>query len=100
MLKTLKWVYGLGVKQERVRIARELENQAAMLNNEYGVEHDMLRELGHENETKAKMRRLQRLELKHATTHRLQEIINNILQPRHEPSTSISVMFPDDKEPK
>lgn len=94
MLKTLKWVYELGVKQERNRIARYLEAEAARVGNEYGIEHDMLREM---RDTDKKARR-QRLELKHAVTMRVSEIVNNILQPHFEDRTGFSIMFPDEEQ--
>lgn len=42
MLKTLKWVYDLGVKQERVRIAAHLQAAAQGRRVTAGVMDDML----------------------------------------------------------
>jgi hypothetical protein len=91
MLKTLKWVYDLGVKQERQRIARHLEGHVSRLGDEYDVGRNMLRDI-----PDSAKRRKQRLELKQAVTLRVIEIVNNILQPRYEDRASYSVMFPDE----
>lgn len=96
MLKTLKWVYDLGVKQERNRIARYLEAEASGTGAEYSVERDMLQDM---RNIDSKTRK-QRLELKHAVTIRVSEIVNNVLRPRYEDRASFSVMFPDDEQDK
>lgn len=92
MLKTLKWVYDLGVKQERNRIARYLEGQAAALSNEFAVEYDMLETMT--NNTK---QRKARLELKHSVTRQVSDIVRNILAPNYQDRDMFSLMFPDDK---
>lgn len=94
MLKLLKWAYDLGVKQERTRIARELENEMASRTVYLDTGFDMLR-----NEKMSKPRKA-RLEHTVAVSEAMRSIISKIFEPKHEDrANNISIMFPE-KESK
>lgn len=97
MLKTLKWVYDLGVKQERVRIAAHLQNfaQGARVTN--SVMDDMLRE--EMRRPKPNKRRLERLDFDRAVAHKVDEIIEGIFRPNGE-YVPTSLMFPEVEDKK
>lgn len=86
MLKTLKWVYETGVKQERVRIASHLQI--------------ILRELEifDQNSYLAKdVEQSKNSEFGRAVNNRLIEIIRGILEPKSEYITTTSIMFPEER---
>lgn len=95
MLKTLKWVYNLGVVQERQRIAAELQlqQQRARTFNEAAL--DMLHDPASKKEVTQK--RKQRLELQMAVNNRIEEIVNEMFRTEGgEWVNASSIMFPDD----
>ncbi len=97
MLRLVKWAYDLGVRQERHRIASELQLQQQRSQNfnrvALGILHDP--ESGMETSKKRK----QRLELQIAVNDRIQEIINDMFRSEGEmyiPGSSI--MFPEENK--
>jgi hypothetical protein len=99
MLKTLKWVYGLGVKQERQRIAAglQLQQQRARTFNEAALV--MIRDPASKKEVAQKRR--QRLELQMAVNDRIQEIVNEMFRTEGgEWINANSIMFPDEGKKK
>lgn len=98
MLKTLKWVYDLGVRQERVRIAGHLQVRASGLRMERDIMDSMLRE--EFDRPKHRKGNIERLEFNKAVMHRVEEIVNDIFHPNGE-YVPTSIMFPDgDQEVK
>lgn len=98
MLKTLKWVYDLGVRQERVRIAGHLQVRANGMRMERDIMDNMLRE--EFDRPKQRRGRIERLEFNKAVSHRVEEIINDIFHPKGE-YIATSIMFPEgDQEGK
>lgn len=97
MLKTLKWVYDLGVKQERVRISAHLQNFAQGARVTHSVMDDMLRE--EMNRPKPNKKRLERLEFDRAVARQVDEIIEGIFRPNGE-YVPTSLMFPEVEEKK
>lgn len=71
MLKTLKWVYDLGVKQERVRIAAHLQNAAQSHRVTAGVMNDMLFDEGHKR--RPNKRAIERLEFDQAVARQVED---------------------------
>lgn len=94
MFKIFKWLYNLGVSQERTRIARELESELARRTASvfaYG------RASGDNQLSKEKQ---QKLMYRRAVTEEVQDIVNHIMQPSFEPGTALSVMFPEESRLK
>lgn len=89
MLKTLKWMYDLGVRQERTRIARELENAMTRHHNAASISNSMLRD------PETKEQRKNRLQFREAVHHEVLEIVNVIMQPHSAEQFPTSVMFPE-----
>jgi hypothetical protein len=94
MLKTLKWVYSLGVKQERQRIAAELQLQQQRARTFNDSAMDMMHDPASKKEVSQKRR--QRLELQIAVNDRIQEIVNEIFESKGDWIPGPSVMFPDE----
>lgn len=99
MLKTFKWVYNLGVGQERVRIAAALEAHANRARISDSTMANMLRE----ELTKSKPNQpvVDQLKFSRSVNSRVQEIIADMF--RQEESkwlSGYSIMFPDDKAPR
>lgn len=96
MLKTLKWVYDLGVRQERVRISSHLQLAVQLNKTSNDAMLGMLSDdAGRKKSSKS---RKERLEFELAVNNKVQEIINTM----YEDSgghwiTGSSLMFPDDK---
>lgn len=97
MLKTLKWVYDLGVKQERVRISAHLQNFAQGRRVTSSVMDDMLRE--EMSRPKPNKKRLERLEFDRAVAREVDEIIEGIFRPNGE-YVPTSLMFPEVEDKK
>lgn len=97
MLKTLKWVYGLGVKQERVRIASHLQAAAQGHRVSSGVMRDMFED--ELRKSKPNKRAIERLEFDRAVASAVDEIIEGIFRPNGE-YVPTSLMFPEIEEKK
>lgn len=94
MLKTLKWAYSLGVRQERVRISAHLQNVSREAELGIFSDENLIR-----SDKQTSKRRKEKLVLDVAVNQRIIEIIRHINQP--EPSyLGFSLMFPDDKHGK
>lgn len=95
MLRLAKWAYDLGIRHERVRIAAHLQAQVqgARLSNETigGMFDEEL------TKKRPNKNRVQRLEFERAVNHRIQEVIDEMFNPRGEWTPPASTMFPDDK---
>lgn len=91
MLKTLKWVYSLGVRHERVRVAAHLKSLDSGMRIENDTMMDMLRE------QKPGKTRKQRLEFDLAVNNKVQDIVNQILRPEEHYEMGASLMFPEDE---
>lgn len=97
MLKTLKWVYDLGVHQERVRIAAHLQREIhhAQLSNEIAM--NMLSEIA--DSKKPNKARMQRLDFSIAVNDRVREIISDIFKQNNgEWVDGGSIMFPEEEK--
>lgn len=93
-LKSLKWAYNLGVRQERVRIAAHLQahSQAARTNV------DFFQDRFRDGTSKSKFRKSEadRLSLEANVNARVERIIDEMFKPNGE-YTPTSIMFPDGK---
>ena len=98
MLRTLKWVYDLGVKNERTRIAAHLtvRSQAARTSND--IFANMINE--ELSKPKPNKKNLERYEFEKAVVARVGEICDEIFNPQGEWIAPASFMFPDDKKEK
>lgn len=92
MFKTLKWVYDLGVKQERVRISAHLQAAAQGRRVSAGVMGDMLFDEGHKR--RPNKRAIERLEFDQAVAREVDDIIESIFRPNGE-YVPTSLMFPE-----
>lgn len=97
MLKTLKWVYSLGVKQERVRIASHLQAAAQGHRVTNGVMGDMI--FDEMRKSKPNKRAIERLEFDRAVASAVDEIIDGIFRPNGE-YVPTSLMFPEVEDKK
>lgn len=97
MLKTLKWVYDLGVKQERVRIAAHLQAAAQGHRVTNQVMNDMV--LDEMRKSKPNKRAIERLEFNRAVAGEIDEIIDQIFRP-HGEYVPTSLMFPEIEDKK
>ena len=97
MLKLAKWAYSLGVKQERVRIARALEGELHLQRMSLSIGHDMYSDKSSNMTEKRKSRLKQDLEV----GERVGAIVEAIMRPNQEYVPGASVMFPNnDKKEK
>src|SRR4051812_45703717 len=97
MLKTLKWVYDLGVKQERQRIAAHLQ-----LASQYSrTENDQMLDMMRDNADRKRPSKTvtEKLRFQSAVNDRIQLIINDMFQGNGSWVEGASIMFPD-KEKK
>lgn len=92
MLKTLKWVYDLGVRQERVRIASHLQAAAQGKRVVSGVISDMFDD--ELRKSKPNKRAIERLDFERAVAREVDEIIDQIFRPNGE-YVPTSLMFPE-----
>lgn len=95
MLRTLKWVYNLGVKQERTRIAAYLEQ----VGHEARTEREQLDYMIRDNkELKAfKEKRMKQLEFNEAVNARIQVIISDMFQDNGQWRPGASIIFPEEE---
>lgn len=99
MLKTLKWIYGLGVNHERERISGYLQAEAQRASNFTDVADVMLSEPRGKKEITEK--RKKKLELQVAVENRVQEIVHDMFRSQNEQYIpGDSFMFPDDSKGK
>jgi len=95
MLKTLKWVYDLGVRQERVRIAGHLQMRLSHLHDNRQVVEDMLRE--NANLKKPNKANAERLKFKLEVENKVSELINELfIDQNGQWVPGNPIMFPDD----
>jgi hypothetical protein len=94
MLKTLKWVYDLGVKQERVRIARALENTYNQQKGVASAGYNML----DDPEARMTKERQRKLQFEVAVAVNTQEIVSAILNPGVDYDVKPSIMFPKEEK--
>lgn len=94
MLKTLRWVYDLGIRHERVRIASHLQIHATGARNSNSVLDDMFRE--EMSKSKPNKKRLERFDFERAVNHRIEEIIQDMFHDNGQWVAGASIMFPDD----
>lgn len=97
MLRTLKWVYSLGVKQERVRIASHLQAAAQGKRVVGSVMNDMFAD--EMRKSRPNKRALERLDFDRAVAREVDEIIEGIFRPNGE-YVPTSLMFPEIEEKK
>jgi len=93
MLSALKWVYQLGVKRERERIAHALKENRfrAMTNFKNGIER-----VRNDDEMKDHERR--ELELETAVNGRVGDLIETILRPEARVHDGNSIMYPEEEK--
>lgn len=97
MLRALKWAYDIGVRQERTRIAAQLQGRQQGARFEEDMMQDMLRrEL---DRPKPRKHIAERLEFQKAVVHRVDQIIDEIFRPNGE-YIPTSVMFPEREDIK
>lgn len=96
MLKTLKWVYGLGVKQERQRIASHLQLHATGARNSINALDDMFRD--EMNKPKPSKNRLERMDFDRAVNHKIETIIQEMFQGKDHYVSGASIMFPEEEK--
>jgi hypothetical protein len=89
MIRTFKWIYNLGVEQERLRVARLLEAEAHSRSVVATTGLDMLRDV----DNKMSKDRKQRLDFDSAVAREVGEIVANIIKPREEWVASPSPLF-------
>ena len=97
MLRTLKWVYSLGVRHERQRIASHLQLEATQARNENDAIYDVMRE---KSERNTKVQNKKRLELQTAVNNRVADIISDMFRSNDNWIAGPSFMFPDEKDKK
>lgn len=96
MLKTLKWVYDLGVRQERVRISSHLQLAKELNKTSNDAMLGMLSD--NADRKRPSKSRKERLEFEIAVNNKVQEIIQTMYEDANGhwvPGSSL--MFPDDK---
>lgn len=89
MLKLLKWAYGLGVRQERVRIAAHLSKMASDSAVHQQQLYDDLR-----RDPQPRKKQADKLKFKLEVEDRIGHIIQEIITPKL--SRMDSIMFPED----
>lgn len=99
MLKTLKWVYKLGVNHERTRIASHLQVKMSHITDSRDTIHDMLRE--NADRKRPSKTTAERLMFKLAVEDRVQSLVSEMFEDSNGHWVSgTSLMFPDDQEKK
>lgn len=100
MLKTFKWIYKLGVRHERRRIAAFLQtvqnrryDHVSMLEREYEASYRLNDEKGTVDEVE-----IARLKEQQAVDEAVIDIISQLLAPNPPIERGESVMFPDEDE--
>ncbi len=91
MLKMLKWVYALGVEQERMRISAHLKNIKQDFDLKYNQNSIIF------NDEKTSKRRKMQLDFDLAVDREVRQIIHDIMSPRIS-ETRCSIMFPEKGE--
>ena len=100
MFKVLKWAYDMGVRQERVRIAAQLQMRVSALHYERESDLDVLRDanvLRSTERTPSKSTK-EKLKFQIAVNGQVKSIINEMFTPKGEWINDESIMFPNDKE--
>lgn len=95
MLKTLKWVYDLAVRQERVRIAAHLQALAQGARVSREIQDNMFRE--EVNKPRPNQKKLNQIDFDRAVQSRIEVIISDIFNDNGQWVSGASLMFPDDK---
>lgn len=95
MFKILKWAYDMGVRQERVRIAAQLQLRVSSLQNATDFNYDILRNI---TDNTVKKTAKEKIKFNIAVHNKVKSIINEIFTPKGEWINDESIMFPNDKE--
>ena len=95
MFKALKWAYDMGVRQERVRIAAQLQLRVSSLQNATDFNYDILRNITDKPVQKTAK---EKIKFNIAVHNQVKSIINEIFTPKGEWINDESIMFPNDKE--
>jgi len=95
MFKVLKWAYDMGVRQERVRIAAQLQMRVSALHYQRKMDLDVLRD---STERTPRKPTKERLKFQIAVSDQVKSIINEMFTPKGEWINDESIMFPNDKE--
>lgn len=93
MIRSLKFVYDLGVRHERVRIAAHLKTMASHRLENAATYRGVFDDADAKMSKDRKQKLLRAAELEEAVN----AVINEILAPNWEQHQSASIMFPDDK---
>lgn len=96
MLKTLKWVYDLGVRQERTRIASYLQLEAQRAGIQRDTALDMLRERADSKKPFSKERKA-KLDFSIAVNDRVADIIHTMFMGEQHYEMGASFMYPEDE---
>lgn len=91
-LKTFKWLYRLGVEQERTRIAHLLERELAARRVHSDTSYGMLMD----EKTLTSKARKAKLERSYLVNEEVQSIINALFQVRYEDQVGKSLMYPEE----
>lgn len=95
MFKILKWVYNLGVQNERVRIARALEGYARGADMSAQERYSIFNKDPSEANTSENRRR--KAEIEYRVLSKVSEIVGYILKPQENYKMGPSIMFPNKK---
>lgn len=100
MFKAFKWAYDMGVRQERVRIAAQLQEVKRQLDvrlNDHN--YQMQRPVTDKKElAERENQRKQYNEVRYATDTRVRDIIDKLFEAQWEQSWGRSIMFPEEKK--
>ena len=94
MIKALKWAYDLGVRQERVRIASELQIIQRQIEVEFDNNYNHLRYHNAKNDNDEEHKNT--IQFKISVASRVREIIDKLFEPTQEYVYGSSPLFPDD----
>lgn len=90
MLKTLKWVYELGVRQERQRIAAILQGELQQRAAYNQTMHDVINDTKLESQKDKMLKRL-------AVSSEVSSIVNRLFETQYH-ENYVSLMFPEEKK--
>lgn len=96
MFKSLKFLYDLGIRHERIRIAAHLQHRLDMVSNSIDRDMDIMRAIP-DNHSKQSKSAHEKIQFKRAVNNHVQAIINEIFNAQGDWIPGASLMFPDDK---
>lgn len=96
MLKTLKWIYNLGVNQERTRLAAYLDTAR----HQASIQHSTMYDMMHNDAPKMSAKRKDRLAFDMAVEQRVEEIINGMFRADEQYVMGSSILYPDEGRKK